>query len=491
MTIMTSLCWKTIPTHDFLAVHGYIHSSIDLSSLYIPNDIINYIVIWYYDVSIWKIENEKLTHFFSLKNSESIYSKPFKINGITFHLSLCPNGWKNSQHGFVQYYLEIKELEKNISSFTVYFEFYCYETKSSWKGIRILSKINDAVGWYHYTLSLKQCKKIVNKLNTKCLTFGCCIEVLNINYHLIRSTDSDETETETETEIETVNNNSNIRSIQYKHIKLNRYIQKTWVLNKYPLTRFKHCVYPKNFHSPSFENNYWCFECQANFEHNMMIYCRLKLIRMPYNIKNMKIKCQLQTNMKCETNKNENGMNKIIDKCDWEIVDLNFKHNYTKWKAYLTYNNNNNNKNISIKIDTNKLIKMSLCHDIIESICGDIVPIEKISGISKDKKHEIELNAMIKIRDEYLKGTNVGKEMYNLWIEFEEGKTTEAKIVKDLDKLDMIIQANEYENDNKNNGINLNEFFDGTRGIFKTEIGKALDKQLINQRQKKQIRYTK
>eukprot|EP01084_Bolivina_argentea_P267097 453298_1 len=117
--------------------------------------------------------------------------------------------------------------------------------------------------------------------------------------------------------------------------------------------------------------------------------------------------------------------------------------------------------------------------------------LRKYQVLVKIKKHEIELNAMIKIRDEYLKGTNVGKEMYNLWIEFEEGKTTEAKIVKDLDKLDMIIQANEYENDNKNNGINLNEFFDGTRGIFKTEIGKALDKQLINQRQKKQIRYTK
>ena len=96
----------------------------------------------------------------------------------------------------------------------------------------------------------------------------------------------------------------------------------------------------------------------------------------------------------------------------------------------------------------------------------------------------MEHNAIIQIRDKYLKGSNVGIEMYNLWIEYEQQKSIESNIVKDLDKLDMIIQAEEYEKDNKNNkNIDLSEFFKGTRGVFQTDIGKCLDKELMNQRQ--------
>ena len=121
-----------------------------------------------------------------------------------------------------------------------------------------------------------------------------------------------------------------------RQLSINRVTEHCWILNNYPLTRFKNCLYPKNFHSPSFNNNYWCFECQANFEHNVMIYCRLKLLRMPYYIKTMKIKCRLQTNMKCESDKDENGNSLKCDHGKWEIVELNYKHNYSKWKAYLT-----------------------------------------------------------------------------------------------------------------------------------------------------------
>ena len=36
-------------------------------------------------------------------------------------------------------------------------------------------------------------------------------------------------------------------------------------------------------------------------------------------------------------------------------------------------------------------------------------------------------------------------EFYDLWQEYEEAGTPEAKIVKDLDKFEMILQAFEYE----------------------------------------------
>mmetsp|Transcript_59105 Transcript_59105/g.97713 ORF Transcript_59105/g.97713 Transcript_59105/m.97713 type:complete len:247 (+) Transcript_59105:11-751(+) len=134
---------------------------------------------------------------------------------------------------------------------------------------------------------------------------------------------------------------------------------------------------------------------------------------------------------------------------------------------------------------TAKLMKMALVHDMIEAICGDIVPIERISGVSKQQKYDLEHAAIIKIRDEYLKNTDVGQEMYDLWMEYEGQQTSEAKLIKDLDKLDMIIQAEEYEKLPQNDGIKLAEFFKGTRGVFQTGIGQNVDSELMRQREQR------
>ena len=45
---------------------------------------------------------------------------------------------------------------------------------------------------------------------------------------------------------------------------------------------------------------------------------------------------------------------------------------------------------------------------------------------------------------------------------------------KDLDKIEMIMQAGEYERDQ---GKTRGEFFDSTRGKFKTEVGRAWAKE--------------
>lgn len=41
-------------------------------------------------------------------------------------------------------------------------------------------------------------------------------------------------------------------------------------------------------------------------------------------------------------------------------------------------------------------------------------------------------------------GTEQAKEMYDLFMEYEAAETKEAKLVKDLDKLDMLVQAQQY-----------------------------------------------
>merc|ERR1711933_612526 len=72
--------------------------------------------------------------------------------------------------------------------------------------------------------------------------------------------------------------------------------------------------------------------------------------------------------------------------------------------------------------------------------------------------------------------------IHDVWIEYEQQQSFEAHLVKDLDKLDMIIQAEEYEKMEENKGIDLSDFFKGTRGVFKTEIGKQLDAELMKRR---------
>jgi putative hydrolase of HD superfamily len=39
----------------------------------------------------------------------------------------------------------------------------------------------------------------------------------------------------------------------------------------------------------------------------------------------------------------------------------------------------------------------------------------------------------------------LGQEIFDLWCEYEDGATAEGKVVKQLDKLEMILQASEYE----------------------------------------------
>ena len=52
-----------------------------------------------------------------------------------------------------------------------------------------------------------------------------------------------------------------------------------------------------------------------------------------------------------------------------------------------------------------------------------------------------------------------------LFQEYEHQKSPEAKFVKDMDKLEMLYQAYEYEEINKNPG-HLQEFYDHTFGKF-------------------------
>jgi putative hydrolase of HD superfamily len=94
-----------------------------------------------------------------------------------------------------------------------------------------------------------------------------------------------------------------------------------------------------------------------------------------------------------------------------------------------------------VDLDADKVTRMALVHEMGEARIGDI-PYPAMRHISGELKYAAEHDAVRTI----LEGMGpVGQRYVMLWEEFEEGQTLEAKIVKAADKLEMMIQAAEYE----------------------------------------------
>jgi putative hydrolase of HD superfamily len=89
-------------------------------------------------------------------------------------------------------------------------------------------------------------------------------------------------------------------------------------------------------------------------------------------------------------------------------------------------------------LDELKLLRMALIHDLPEAIIGDLTPSRKTAR-SKEKENDA-MNQMLSLlpkkqREKYMTD----------WREYQEGETREAKAVRQLEKLEMALQAKEYE----------------------------------------------
>ncbi|RZC53973.1 hypothetical protein C5167_012830 [Papaver somniferum] len=130
-------------------------------------------------------------------------------------------------------------------------------------------------------------------------------------------------------------------------------------------------------------------------------------------------------------------------------------------------------------VNRDKCVKMAIVHDIAEAIVGDIAPCD---GVPKEEKSRREREAIEKMCT-LLGGGDRAKEINDLWMEYENNSTPEAKVVKDLDKVEMILQALEYENEQ---GRDLEEFFVSTAGKFQTDLGKSWAAEIASRRKRKE-----
>ena len=90
------------------------------------------------------------------------------------------------------------------------------------------------------------------------------------------------------------------------------------------------------------------------------------------------------------------------------------------------------------KLDTEKMLKMALLHDLSESITGDFTPEE----ISKNDKKEIENQTMNEILSKL--PLEISNEYEKIWNEFQDGTSKESTLMHEIDRLEMAIQSLKY-----------------------------------------------
>ena len=121
----------------------------------------------------------------------------------------------------------------------------------------------------------------------------------------------------------------------------------------------------------------------------------------------------------------------------------------------------------SKKLDTQKILKMALLHDLAESVVGDLTP----EDATKSKKIKLENMAMKKILATLDDITS--KQYWSIWTEYQKKSSREAKLLHDVDKLEMALQASVY----KKAGYQVKPFFDSAKKQIKdTQLQKILKK---------------
>ncbi len=96
---------------------------------------------------------------------------------------------------------------------------------------------------------------------------------------------------------------------------------------------------------------------------------------------------------------------------------------------------------IAVNVDLERVLKMIIIHDLVEIEAGDVSALDVLRKPEiKEQKQAREMQAIKNIRIEL--GDKLGKEIYDLWIEFEEKSSPEAKFANALDKLEVQIQHN-------------------------------------------------
>ena len=126
-------------------------------------------------------------------------------------------------------------------------------------------------------------------------------------------------------------------------------------------------------------------------------------------------------------------------------------------------------------LDKLAALRLATIHDLAESLVGDLpAPLSRF--LPTEYKHAAERAAMEAIVADF----PLAAEYLASWEAYNEGATDEARLVKEADRLDMMLQAFHYEQAGQRN---LDDFWESvTLASFETEAARALFGELLARR---------
>jgi putative hydrolase of HD superfamily len=117
-------------------------------------------------------------------------------------------------------------------------------------------------------------------------------------------------------------------------------------------------------------------------------------------------------------------------------------------------------------VDRQRVLSIALVHDLAESITGDVATrvYADEQAVAREEKQKREKEAMGRITGGLIEAPG-GVELQTLWQEYEDGETREAKFVRDMNLIDMCLQALKYEREGRYSESEDNPHFRHFRGL--------------------------
>lgn len=124
------------------------------------------------------------------------------------------------------------------------------------------------------------------------------------------------------------------------------------------------------------------------------------------------------------------------------------------WMAWLLMD-----AGLTEEVDSERVLRMVLAHEVGEIYAGDMIPAD---GVEAGEKQRLERESALKVAGKLVGG----EEILALWEEFEAGQTPEARLVRQLDRLEMAFQASQYR---AGGAHGMSEFFESARKSISDE----------------------
>ncbi len=134
-------------------------------------------------------------------------------------------------------------------------------------------------------------------------------------------------------------------------------------------------------------------------------------------------------------------------------------------------------------MDPEHIARMMAVHDLAESITGDFISAGRYKDpIVKPEKQRLERIALRLLLQDF-PDESVASDIQTLWEEYEEGQTRNAVMAHDIDKLELVMQAQYYESLYPDLKPAFKEMWDAADKGVKTPEGRSWLSNLLRQPQ--------